>query len=110
MNLQENLEMLEDLTINDLDSDQRTLAECIGMNAYKKLIENYAGSFVYVRKLDTVTNSVRNANILKEFNGYNYKALAKKYGLSVVSIRRIINSAPPEKRRRTSKKVSRPGS
>lgn len=84
------MSLLDKLTIKDLDNDQRTLAECIGIDAYKKLLENYAGSFVYVRKPEMITNSIRNSCIKKEFNGCNIHELAKKYNLSVTSIRRIV--------------------
>ena len=84
------MSLLDKVTINDLDADQRVLAECIGITAYKKLLQNYAGSFVYVRKPATITKNERNERIRREFTGRNYKELAKKFGLSVVSIRRIV--------------------
>lgn len=83
--------LLEKLQLEDLEDDQRALAECIGMEAYRKLVENYAGSALYIRKPDTVTASVRNAQIQAEFNGYNYRELAKKFNLSEISIRRIVS-------------------
>ncbi len=85
------MNLLDSLEIEDLSADQRELAECIGMDAYKKLLKNYAGSCVYVCKPDTVTLNARNAQIRKEFNGYNYLDLAKKYNLSEISIRRIVS-------------------
>ena len=91
------MSLLDNITFNDLDPEQRDLAECIGMDAYKNLLKNYAGSCVYVRKPNTVTNSIRNADIRSEFDGGNYHELAKKCGLSVVSIRRIV-SAPGDKK------------
>ena len=84
------MSLLDNITLDDLDPEQRELAECIGLEPYKKLVQNYAGSCVYVRKPDTVTASIRNTNIQKEFNGYNYLELAKKYNLSEISIRRIV--------------------
>lgn len=85
------MSLLDNITLDDLDEDQRDLAECIGLESYKKLVESYAGSYVYVRKPDTVTVNVRNAQIRKEFNGYNYLDLAKKFNLSEISIRRIVS-------------------
>ena len=38
------MSLLDKLTLDDLDADQRQLAECIGMEAYRKLLKNYAGS------------------------------------------------------------------
>ncbi len=85
------MSLLDNLTVDDLDEEQRQLAECIGIEAYKKLVRNYAGSCVYIRKPDTVTVKIRNEKIKKEFNGYNYLELAKKFNLSEISIRRIVS-------------------
>lgn len=85
------MSLLEKLTLDDLDEDQRELAECIGLEAYKNLLRNYAGSYIYVCKPDTITANVRDEQIRKEFNGYNYLDLAKKFNLSEISIRRIIS-------------------
>ena len=40
--------LLDKLTLSDLDEDQRELAECVGFDAYKKLLKNYAGSSITV--------------------------------------------------------------
>lgn len=85
------MSLLEKLTLEDLDEDQRQLAECIGLEAYKNLLRNYAGSYIYVCKPDTITANVRDEQIRKEFNGYNYLELAKKFNLSEISIRRIVS-------------------
>lgn len=85
------MSLLDNLEIEDLDGDQRELADCIGMDAYKKLVKNYAGSFIYIRKPDTVTANLRNEEIRCKFNGYNYSELAREYNLAEVSIRRIVS-------------------
>lgn len=90
------MSLLEKLTLEDLDEDQRQLAECIGLEAYKNLLRNYAGSYIYVCKPDTITANVRDEQIRKEFNGYNYLDLAKKFNLSEISIRRIVASVLKE--------------
>ncbi|MCH5193145.1 MAG: DNA-binding protein [Oscillospiraceae bacterium] len=101
------MSLLENMTIDDLDAEQRALAECIGMDAYKNLLENYAGSCIYVRTPDRVTNRIRNECIREKFNGYNYTELAKEFDLSVVTIRRILRKtgkakspslSPPERK------------
>lgn len=85
------MSLLDNLEIEDLDADQRELAECIGIEAYKKLVKNYAGSFIYVCKPDTITSNLRNEEIRRKFNGYNYSELAREYNLAEVSIRRIVS-------------------
>ena len=84
------MSLIDELTLEELDGDQRSLAECIGLDAYKKLVAEYSGSYVYVQKIATVTSNLRNAALKKEFNGYNYLELAKKYNLSESSVRRIV--------------------
>lgn len=97
------MSLLDKLTLDDLDADQRQLAECIGMEAYKKLLENYAGSPIRVRMPDKITIPLRNKEIKDKFNGYNYGHLAREYHLSEDSIRKIVSSeikrikySPPE--------------
>ncbi len=84
------MSLLEKLTLDDLDADQRQLAECIGLEAYIRLLKNYAGSNVYIRMPDKITLSLRNEEIRKKFNGYNYRQLSAAYNLSEVTIRQIV--------------------
>ena len=97
------MSLLDKLTPDDLDADQRELAECIGLEAYIKLLKNYAGSRVRVRMPDKITIPLRNKEIKDKFNGYNYGKLAREYHLSEDSIRKIVSSeikrikySPPE--------------
>lgn len=84
------MSLLDELTIDDLDEKQRELAECIGIEAYKNLVANYAGEPITVRMPDGLTRSLRNEHIIEEYNGYNIRTLAKRYGLHPNTIRRII--------------------
>lgn len=85
------MNLLDELTLEDLDHEQRELAECIGLEAYKKLVATYAGSYVYVCKAETLTSELRNKIIKQEFNGYNYLELAHKYNLTERTIRYIVS-------------------
>lgn len=80
---------LDKLTIEDLSGDQLLLAECIGMDAYKKLVNEYGGMNVYIVKADSLLMNDRNSRIQKDFNGRNYKYLAAKYNLTERTIRDI---------------------
>lgn len=84
------MSLLDKLTINDLDEEQRELAECIGLDAYKKLLHTYAGSSINVRMPKRITIPIRDREIRSRFNGYNYGALAREYDLSEASVRRIV--------------------
>lgn len=80
-------------SLEQLDEDQRDLAEIIGMEAYKKLLVNYAGCVIYVRKPERIGKQIRDAKICQKFNGSNYKELAKEFYLSESSVRKIIRNA-----------------
>lgn len=89
------MSLLDKITLDDLDGDQRELAECIGLESYKRLLENYAGSSINVRMPKRITLPVRDREICDKFNGYNYGDLAREYDLSEVSIRRIVSDEIP---------------
>lgn len=73
------------------NEQQREIAEIIGIEAYRKLVENYGGSRIYIEKFDTITRPDRNDEIRKKFDGGNYKQLAREYKLSEQTIRRIVD-------------------
>ena len=81
---------MDNVTIESLDGEQREIAECVGMDGYKKLVENFGGTSVYIQKSDTLCINSRNKKIFESFNGYNYKVLARKFNLSEGQIRKII--------------------
>lgn len=89
------MSLLDKLELEDLDEEQRQLAECIGLEAYKNLLRNYAGSPIIVRMPKRITIPVRDKEICDKFNGYNYGDLAREYDLSEVSIRRIVSAEIP---------------
>ena len=84
------MNLLDELTLDDLDEEQRELADCIGLEAYKRLIVTYAGSSINVRMPDKLTIRQRNKKICAEFNGYNFFELSKKYQLTERQIRYIV--------------------
>lgn len=74
----------------DLDENDRELADCIGLENFKKLVRNYGGENIYIKVPNNMCMDIRNRYICSEFNGGNYKQLARKYNLSIVSVYRII--------------------
>lgn len=89
------MSLLDKLELEDLDEEQRELAECIGLEAYKNLLRNYAGSPITVRMPKRITIPVRDKEIRDKFNGYNYGELAREYDLSEITIRRIVSPEIP---------------
>lgn len=84
-------QLVNELTLDDLEGEQRALAECLGLEAYRRLLIMYAGSTFTVRMPDKVTIPLRNKRIRSEFNGYNWGELARKYNLHEKTIRNIVS-------------------
>lgn len=78
-------------SLEQLHGEQRELAEIIGLEAYKKLAVNYAGCTIYIQKPERAVKQSRDAEIIRKFDGGNYKQLAKEYGLSENAVRKIIS-------------------
>lgn len=73
-----------------LSGNKKELANVIGLEAYKKLVQHYGGSYIYINKPDTLTRNERDAEICKKFNGKNYSQLAQAYQLTENRIRSIL--------------------
>lgn len=84
-------QLVSELTLDDLEGEQRALAECLGLEAYRRLLLMYAGSTFTVRMPDKITIPLRNKRIRSEFNGYNWGELARKYNLHEKTIRNIVS-------------------
>lgn len=78
-------------SIEQLRDDQKELAEIIGLDAYKKLVVNYAGSFLYIQKIDSVLKDLRDNEIREKFDGANYGKLAREYNLAEATVRDIVS-------------------
>lgn len=73
---------IDKLQLADLDEEQRQLAELIGIDNYIKLIKTYGGLQLYVPKAHYYELADRNRRINDEYNGYNAKLIAQKYGIA----------------------------
>ncbi len=83
--------LLEHLNIDDLKEEQAEVAELIGLSNYKKLISYYAGTSIYIPKLNDIERRQRNEKIRSEYEKNNdLKSLAIKFGLTEVQIRTIV--------------------
>ena len=76
---------------DDLSPVQREVADLIGFENYLKLIDVYAAETIYIPKHDSFERIARNQRIVEEYNGDNLKALAKKYNLTTVTVRAIVD-------------------
>lgn len=81
---------LKSIQLSDLDDEQREMAELIGLDSYKMLVENYGGTRPYIPKPEGVGKAHRNDSIREQFNGYNFRELAMQFNLTEVTIRYIV--------------------
>lgn len=81
----------DNVTIEDLETDAMVaLAETIGIEAVKQVIRTFGGESIYIPKTESVVRSGRDRVIYQEFNGSNYRQLARKFNLSLQQIRNIV--------------------
>ena len=83
---------LDKLTLDQLNHNQREIAETIGLEAYKKLVAKYRGSNIYIGKAEDAVRASRDEEIYRKFNGENYLALAHAYDLAEKTIHDIIRT------------------
>ena len=84
--------MIKYISKEDLPIVLQDLVDTIGIEAFKKLIENYGGSSLYIPNENSILKPIRNRLIKKHFNGNNYKKLEKEFKISEMQVRNIINN------------------
>ncbi len=82
--------MLDYLTKEDVPDTLKDVVDVIGMNCFKELVRLTGGSNLYIPNENSITKPVRNKIIKEAFNG-NYKELSRKFGISEVQVRNIVN-------------------
>ena len=84
-------ELLNHLQLDDLKGETHELAETIGMDAFRRLVDVYGGTGrVYIPQADTLLIPIRDRLIREEYNGYNVYELCKKWDLGESMVRTII--------------------
>lgn len=91
---------VDSVRLTDLNDEQQQVAELIGLDNFKRLMSVFGGVNLYIPKVDKLERMERNDSIQAEFNGYNFRELAQKYGLTEVSIRSIVSDKVREVRAR----------
>mgnify|MGYP002622471436 CR=1 FL=1 len=86
----EERELIAETTIDDIADNYRQVAEIVGVEKFVELAALANGDEIYFPKYESVLAPARNRRIIAEWNGYNQKELAKKYGLTVMQINRIL--------------------
>lgn len=83
-------DFLDYLQYEDLDENDQDLVDCIGLDNFKNLVRTFGGSSINIKISKNIALDYRNKQICSEFDGGNYKQLARKYNLSEASVYRII--------------------
>lgn len=84
-------DFLEYVQYEDLDENDQDIVDCIGLENFKNLVRTFGGSTINIKVSKNIALDYRNKQICSEFNGGNYKQLARKYNLSDASVYRIIS-------------------
>lgn len=67
--------LLDLLTLDDLNEEQRQLAELIGMDGYKALVRTYGGMHIDIPQADTLTRDRRNDQIIAAYDATMSRSL-----------------------------------
>ena len=90
------MDLLNELTkedLIDLNEEQKQLLEVVGLEVFKKLIHEYSGRSLYIPQKQKLEVAFRNKKIIQEFDGSNYKKLARKYNITETWVRKIIKDS-----------------
>lgn len=87
-------ELIKDTDITDIPEKYRNIAEMTGVENYLDLCDYAKGDEIYFPKLESILIPARNRKIRREYDGWNNKQLAQKYGLTTQQIRSVIKGLP----------------
>nr|WP_319487256.1 Mor transcription activator family protein [uncultured Caproiciproducens sp.] len=83
------MNLLDTIILDDLIGEQLEIAELIGIENYRKLVENFGGNQIRILQKDTLVKEKRDNEIRSLYNGRNELELSQKYNLSDRTIRAI---------------------
>lgn len=85
-------EILEKLTLADLQENHREIAEIIGVDAMVKLSRMYGGNNIYIPQPKELVKNKIYSSIYAEFDGSNLKELTVKYNVSKSTVYNIVRN------------------
>lgn len=89
-------EWVNEISMDEVPDGLREVATVVGVKAAIDLAKHFGGQRCYFPKIDKALSMQRDKKIKKEFNGSNHRELARKYNLSEIWIRRIVEQCPSE--------------
>jgi Mor family transcriptional regulator len=87
---------MKEIDEKDLPEQYRIICGLIGKENTLILASKYQGLHIYLPKLDEALQKARDRKIRAEYNRYNLKELAIKYGLTEYWIRKILAQTESE--------------
>lgn len=88
----------EGLQIEDLPQAYQDVARLFGIEMALAFSKHFGGLNIYFPQIENLMRKKRDENICREFDGSNYRELARKYKLSDIHIRKIVNKARKDKK------------
>lgn len=83
-------ELLEKLTLEDLEEKYREIAQAVGLDGLKSLCDHFGGSSIYIPQRKQLLGNRRDIAIYREYDGTNIKQLATRYGVSEATVYNIV--------------------
>ncbi len=80
------------IKLDDIPVSFQAMVEVIGIEKFLEISKLYGGMNMYIPIYSSLIRKARNREIIDKYNGVNVNELAIKYGISVVSVRRIIKN------------------
>lgn len=87
-------ELVAETKMDDIAETYRPIVEIVGIEAFVELSGHAKGDEIYIPKVENIVAPARNRRIRKEYDGYNIKDLAEKYGLTTKQIANILKDVP----------------
>ena len=86
----EQMKQLVEMHSDQISPPFDVLLKLVGYDALCDLSNTYEGTSIYIPTKKRIFNKCVKKQVIKEFDGGNYKALAEKYGYCERSIRNIL--------------------
>ncbi len=83
-------ELLETLTMDDLEEQYRMIAQVVGLDGLRRLCDQFGGSSIYIPQRRKIIENRRETAIYREYDGGNIKQLAAKYEVSESTVYNIV--------------------
>ena len=83
-------EWIKEVSEEKIPEPYRTILTEFGPDVMLRFADLFQGMGMYFPKMDSLIQEIRNEKIQREFDGSNYKELARKYNLTEVWIRNLV--------------------